>query len=339
MLNRLNQLLDEAIKKQDINAINQLNDLISKEKSNVQGMRDVTDEPYQEISKSNVKFIPTGFKSIDYELNDLETRRITIVTGRSGHGKSVMVNQILINAIDKGFKTLLVDGEHDSDLLINRTYRRIIGSDKNKFKPVLYNKKTIYEPNDFTLNQLQQWHKNKLFILEKHKATIKSHEKLFGILEDKVKAESLDLVILDNLMTLVVNEKNDLNSAQSEFVKECHELSIRANIHIVLVVHPSKTAANQKEIGLYGASGTSDLPNFCDNFLEVSRNFDKDNDFDGEIIIHKNRGYGQLTRIQLAYDKNTLGLYEKKLTGYEVTNYTLDKSKQTEWVECDDSPF
>ncbi|MHA1304072.1 MAG: DnaB-like helicase N-terminal domain-containing protein, partial [Candidatus Heimdallarchaeaceae archaeon] len=93
--------------------INELNDIVEKSdfSKNEKAIRDLDEEPYKGLEGNTKKYIPTGIKTIDYALNDLQGGLVTLLTGRSNGGKTTLCTQIVANAIQKRFKVFLVNGE------------------------------------------------------------------------------------------------------------------------------------------------------------------------------------------------------------------------------------
>ena len=312
------KMIDKGLYKglSDVNALyvkygqDAVRTLIESGVAKIKGLRDLIKNPYSGLTNKNVKFIPTGIDGIDDELNDLESRRTTLVTGRPGEGKSTFVDRVGLNAIDKGFRLLLVDGEHDQDVLINNLYKKVIGNEQGAFNLVKYNKKYLKEPKKEVQTLLNKWHEDKLFIFSKGDSEIKNLTALFKSIIDIVKTKKIDLIILDNLMSLIDAGSETMNALQSEFMKATHYLAINENCHVIIVAHPNKTAHKGESIDYFQVSGTADLANLADNIIQIRRNFKEEDSADAYIEIHKNRGYGTFKESPLYYDKETSSLYE-----------------------------
>lgn len=303
----------------------------------IKGLLNLTRTPYQRLTKSDVKFIPTGIDSIDNELNDLESKRVTLFTGRPGEGKSTVVHRIALNAIDNNHRVLLVDGEHDTNYLVNNLYTKVIGHDKQLYDLVKYNKKYIKEPKKHVLDMIENWHRNKLLIYSKSDGGISRLDELFEMFVDVVKKGKIDLVILDNLMSLLDSQGADQNEAQSIFMRKCHDLAVNYNCHIILVAHPNKGATKGESIDYYQISGTADLVNLADNIIQVRRV--EEGMVHGYAEIHKNRGYGTYKKVPLHYYKDTNALYEIHGEEFNAKLFNWKREgTQTEWQPTD-KPF
>jgi twinkle protein len=324
------RLIDKSLMKEnDINAeyykygLDKIKLLIDSAQIKIEGFRDVTNNPYKYVTKTGIKFIPTGIDSLDNIINDLESRRLTTIFGRAGEGKTTFIEQIQNQAIDKGYKVLRVDGEHDQEFILNNSYRKIIGNNKEYYDLIKFNKMYKVEPKQFTLKALQEWHKNKLYLYTKGDANLSSTEELFEKVKYIIDTKKVDLVILDNLMSLLDVSKDEKNNSQSEFMKKCHNLVVSHNVHLILVTHSNKSLTKDCLItDYYQISGTADIANLSDTICLISMEHDeekKKENIDGHITLMKNRGYGKLIKIDTSFNENTNALEEIDKT--EVAGY------------------
>jgi len=250
--------------------------------------------------------------------------RVSVVAGCPNDGKTTIVHRMGLNAIDYGFKTLFVDGEHMQEDIINRLYQKVIGTNKQLFDLVKYNKKWVKEPKYHILEQLEEWHKDKMYILSKNMLDITSLTSLFNLIETYVKQLGIDLIILDNLMSLVDDGDENLNRQQSLFMKKTTALAKNNNCHIVLVAHPNKTVTRGEEFDYYQIAGNSDIPNLADNVFCTWRDFDA-TEVSGHLAIKKNRDYGQLKKLDLFYQQEISSLLELDIDG-------TPHCKQIDWM-------
>jgi len=302
-------------------------------------IRNVTVKPYKTIKRADTKYIPTGFSTDDYT-DDLMSRKITILTSQSEEGKSVILHRILLNAIDKGFKVLLVDGEYDEEELIRELYLKIIGKDKSLYDLTKPNKVYIKEPKKHILKMIEQWHENKLHILSKTEANFHDFEAMFNEIVEYVKTEKIDLVCLDNMMSLVSSSQAERNAAQADFIKNIILLNRKYNCHSVVVNHARKQAQRGIELDIFDMSGTSDMANSCDNVFVVWRNFDPaDDEPDGWLSLKKNKLNGKHKTMPLIFDHENR-TYLEVISGVpqRLSLNWRNEGKQ-EWIKSEDTPF
>ncbi|HWQ73308.1 MAG TPA: AAA family ATPase [Desulfitobacteriaceae bacterium] len=302
-----------------------------------EGLRNLDEEPYKRISADG-KYIPTGLPSIDHAINDLAPGLVTLVTGRSNGGKSTFVNQVMANAIDKENKVLLVSGEGLQELTINALYKAVIGRDEANYDYVKVNKRFFKEPKLEVLKALQQWHKGKLKLFNKGESDLKTTGELFDVLNFEIKTDRPDLVIIDNLMSVLSVEKvNEKLERQADFMQRCSDLAKSEKLHAILVLHPNKTVSKNSGMEFEQISGTQDLANKADNILLVRRYYPGEVEGienDGAVVVLKNRYFSDLPKVETHFDQES-GLL------LEINNMTGDYMAYTfRWQQyLEENPY
>lgn len=274
----------------------------------IDGKRDLDKVPYKGISKPRGSYISTGIGTLDYAMNDLAPGCVTLLTGRMNAGKSVFVKQITANAISSGNKVFVINGEGDQELSINALYECAIGRNPKFFDLVKINKRWHKEPKAYILSALQRWHSEKLTLFNKGESKFKTTGELFKMIDFEVKENNFNLIIIDNLMSILTAKATEKNEAQAEFMQNCHDLADRYKIHIILVLHPNKEYRRGETLEVEQISGTSDLYNKADNVIAVIREYaqDKiDGGKNGSISLLKNRYYPDLVKCDTYFDGET----------------------------------
>lgn len=306
----------------------------------IKGLHDFGDSDFDNLIPKNQIFIPTGIQSIDDRLNALEGGRITLLTGRPGEGKTTIGHRICLEAVDKGYKVLIVDGEHERTSLVRNLITKIIGSDKTAYNLKKYNLKYLKIPKDETKPLIAKWAKDKLVYYSKTEGDIGDLDRLFDLYKWMSKEHGTNLIFLDNLMSLMEFKADDKNKNQIAFMDKCHSLVTTTGMHLILVAHPNKTAGKGESIDYFQVSGASELINIADNVLQVIRSADPITDeCDGWIEIHKNRGYGDFQKTELVFDKETTALIEKNKQPKKINWRGNEGNQQKLGEKCDDSPF
>lgn len=315
------KLIDKKIyKKNDVNEDYikhgqlQVEKLINSAKLKIEGIRDLETDPYRGISSNGDYFIPTGIKSVDNALNDLVSGCVTLITGRSNGGKTTFCTQVQANAIDKGFKVFLISGEGKQEELINNFYTAVIGRKDEYFNSIKVNKRYRKEPKPHILQALQKWHYKKLKLFCKGDSKLKTTAELFQMMALEVKANRHELIIIDNLMSILDMQKaTEKLEAQADFLQNCCDFSKAYNVHIIVVLHPNKTYTKGRDMEFEQISGTSDLANKADNIIAIIREYDEEKQregVNGRIQVSKNRYWSDLPIVNVYYDPETRMLLE-----------------------------
>jgi len=310
-------------------------------------LRNLKAMPYSPISVGDTKFIPTGINASDNITNDLMSRNLTVITGQTEEGKSLIIHRIALNAIDKGYRVLIVDGEHNQDFLINKLYQMVIGGNPDYYEFQKFNKHSIKEPKKHILEMIEAWHGDKLWLLSKKLLSDnikKNYKTMLEYVTKIVRANNIDLVIYDNMMSLVSTSAAEKNEAQSEFIKSVIDMNEAYNAHSIVVTHIRKGQYERGEdVSIYNINGSSDIPGLADVIFVVRRNFKKESieDPDGWLSIRKSRNNSIHKDIPLGFDKETGSLCEIKNGEIIVKSYGWKKEgEQVKWTLIQDKePF
>lgn len=319
-------------------------ELIESARFKIEGRRDLEKQPYKSLEQRKGKYIPTGLPTIDYGLNDLGPGCTTLITGRSNGGKSTLVRQVIANAIDKDNKVYLMSGEGDPDIFLNEMYQSVIGRFKEYYNSIQINKRTRKEPKQDILKKLQKWHYKKLVMFNKGDSKLKTIEQLTSMLEMEIKLNNYDLIVIDNLMSILSVQASEKYEQQADFMQRLCDLAKAYNTHIILVLHPNKTYKKGEEMDFEQISGTSDLYNKADNIITVIREYkeEKINEgINGKIAVLKNRYYSDLPQIEVNFDKDTgllLEIENGQIIGYTF-NWDTDIPKGFQLTTNENCPF
>ena len=287
--------------------------IIESGKVTFDGEWDIDSNPYEGLDPKDTKFIRTGIDTIDYAINTIQSRTVTLITGRSNAGKTTFVTQIMSNAVEQKFKVYLVAGEGEKNKIVNKFYTSLIGYDKQYYDEKMFGLRMVKEPKPQVLKAIQEWHRGKLKLYVKSLSKYKTEDELFKMLEYQIRIEKYDLVVLDNLMSLLTVSRNqDKNEAQGQFIEKCHHLAKSTNCAVVVVLHPNKTYQKGQELEFEQISGTSDIPNKADAILSVIRLSEPEDGATSKIQVNKNRDWSELPVVKCVFDPNTCTYAEIK---------------------------
>jgi archaellum biogenesis ATPase FlaH len=189
---------------------------------------------------------------------------ISIVSGLNGSGKSSWLNCISLNAIQRGFKVAMFSGELMKEKV--KVWLNQVAAGREFVKKVYGYDDFYYVPKDVTA-KIDAWTKDKIFLYDNKYG--RNWSRLLESIKTVVEQKDVNLLILDNLMTLDLDAfSGDKNDRQSSFVNSLADLAKQANIHIILVAHPRKslTFLRREDIG-----GSGDITNLADNVYIIHR--------------------------------------------------------------------
>ena len=223
-------------------------------------------------------FIPSGIPIIDERGLGFRRGQVSVWTGFRGCGKSSLLNMLILNAAQKGFKSALWTGELTSDMAKQWLYLQAAGKQYTK----QYASTDYYYTPDFVSERIDPWIDKYVWLFNN-----KYGDNFLQIKEqiEKLKKEKdIDCVFLDNLMVLNIRElEKDKYDRQAVLLQQLEDLSKELNIHIHLVAHPHKAFGYLRVDNI---SGSGDISNKADNIFILSR-INRDFCYNAKEIIGK----------------------------------------------------
>lgn len=251
--------------------------------------------------------IKTNLGKLDGLLGGLYFGQLILLSGRRGDGKSTLMSQFIVEAIEQGFPVFIYSGEL-LDFYFKRWIDLQIAGPQHLVANQYANGTTTYSISNQTLNAINTWYHDKAFLYDNNCIDDDEMEDLLKVIEKAVMQYGIKLVCIDNLMTaLDVGMEEDLYRAQSKFVGKLAKLAKLHNIVILLVVHPRKGfEASNDEI-----SGSADITNKADVVMWYNRvkpeAGEEPREDERKLLVTKNRLTGKLTsaknEIYLYYDE------------------------------------
>lgn len=303
------------------------------------------------LPKINKEYIQTGISMIDEQMQGLAKGALTVLSGLRGAGKSTVLGQIILHAVDKGHRVLCYSGELSMRNFFEWIFLQAAGPDHVQRVSKYAQQYEVVDPD--IRNKIKNWLGDKLDVFN-HERYSNNFQRLHSELEKKIQTDKTDLVIIDNLMSLNLSSKVDKNEAQTEFVWKLKRLAISYNVHVIFVAHPRKSLGFLR---LDDIAGTGNLANVVDNALIIHRaNIDffksaatyygKDlyrlipeptqQDSYGNVLeVCKNREFGiQDTFIPLWFDPKTKrmnnNIKERMVFGWKVPDKALFETDDDE---------
>ena len=269
------------------------------------------------VDPSSIPFIPTGIESLDRTMLGLTMGDVTIVSGLAGSGKSSLLDNIILNAVDRGFKVAAWSGELQDFRFIGWLDQMAAG--RANVQPHAGYHDIYFAPKRYA-EKINKWLDGKFWLYNNDYGS--KYSQLISDIMQIVEQHHPDMIIVDNLTALDLDSYgDDKNDRQKTLINQLKNLAKAKAIHIVLVAHPRKEQSFHM-LRMESVAGTSDLINLCDNVLIVHRGgndlqrrmkeffsdyvADEYSKFDTVIEIAKNRSHGiSNTLIGMYYEPET----------------------------------
>lgn len=210
--------------------------------------------------------IPFGYFGLDRALRGMILGEVTLLSGNNGSGKSSWINCVVLNAIERGFKSAIWSGELPPHKVKSWICQCAAGLSNVVKNPNFDN---VFDTDPKVVEKVSKWLDSRLYLYNNNYGN--RWEQILSDMEEIVDRQGVSLIVLDNLMALNIDGKDgDKNDRQKQFIQDVVKFAERKVIHVLIVAHPNKTAYNtllRKE----SISGTSDLTNAVQRVMIIHR--------------------------------------------------------------------
>lgn len=189
----------------------------------------------------------------DVEWFEFRTGELTVWTGYNGHGKSLMLSQILLGLMQQGERVVVFSGEMTPERQLKRIAKQASGLDR---------------PTMGYLDAIGRWLHDKMWLFNVVGSA--SIERLLTVFLYARKRYGTRHFVIDSLMMTDVPEDGaGAMTAQKEAVRKLCDFAKRNNCHIHLVAHPRKGVDESKGPGKLDVAGSSKITDGADNVFTV----------------------------------------------------------------------
>ena len=230
----------------------------------------------------------------------LRRGEFSVWPGMNGHGKSMMVNQVVLHLIDQGEKVCIVSMEMKPHETMQRMCRQAFGSN---------------HPRLSDIKDLHKWTDGKLWIYDQQGQV--SPERVIAVGRYCHEIGITHLVV-DNLLSCGIAEDDYNGQKAFALALATHAHDTRQSVH--LLAHSRKGKDELAPPGKYDVRGSASLTDLCDNVFTVYRNKKKEKEieeqrgdaaeFDALMIVDKHRHGDWEGRIPLWFDRGSQSYVE-----------------------------
>lgn len=216
------------------------------------------------VDRSQIVSIPSGFNMLDKKIIGFNKGEVTLWSGKNGSAKSTVLNQIVLNGVQKGFKFIVFSGELTGYRV--KQWFELQAAGRQYTIPTKWDGVFTTPPN--ICDKISKWLDNKLWIYNNDYGD--KFEQLLIDIEEMIKDKDIDSIVLDNLMALdIIDLDGYKNEKQTSFIKKLSSFAKNKNVHIHIVAHPRKNIGFLRKDDI---SGTADLSNAVENVMICHRN-------------------------------------------------------------------
>lgn len=233
----------------------------------------------------------------------------TCWTGINGHGKSLMLDQVLLGLMEQGERVVIFSGEMPPARHLERVHRQATG---------------VGKPTREYIRAVGNWLSGKCWMFDLvGNAKV---DRLLEVFSYAARRYGATHFVIDSLMmTDVPQDGPSAITKQNEAVQKLTGFAKTFNVHLHLVAHPRKGKDESSEPGKMDVAGAGGIVNGADNVFSVWR-ADKDeapanpndpqavaewekqrSDIDAKLVLKKSRyGEFQSYTLKLWFDKPSM---------------------------------
>jgi twinkle protein len=264
---------------------------------NLINIADITDAVI-EIFNSPEKLhgIQTPFPGLNNLIRGWRAEELTVWSGQNSAGKSTILNQVIIDLVERGEKNCIASME----MPLYRLGRWLVLQMSRGENPTDYDIKR-------RLDKLGEglWAVTNTYNIE--------IDILLDVFTFAVRRYDVKHIFVDSLMKIRMPFADELK-AQKQVVTKLVDFAKEYKCHVHLVAHPRKGARDNIELWKVDVSGTADITNLAHNVItlvrvpEVKKEKDKKKGlpvYDAVLSVKKNREWGDEGYIKLLFDRDS----------------------------------
>lgn len=269
----------------------------------VQGLLNLAD--VDTAALKNVRRTLSGLQGLDDLIGGFSGGELSIWTGKRGEGKSTLLGQVLLDAVNQAHRVCVYSGEMPAARFKLSMLQQAAGYRFIQAEELPGTGKRSYTVKPEAVEAIDAWWDRCLFLTDIRKDNAHDEDNIVALFEYARRVYGCDTFLVDNIMTARLKQEAQLGmwQAQSEFAGRLVAFSKANGVHVHLVAHPRKTGKAAIETDDVGGSG--DLTNRADNVLKIERVPEDKLPQVGcatVLTVMKNREFGALGAVKLDFN-------------------------------------
>lgn len=294
------------------------------------GLLNLADVPRRDMSK--VPRTLSRFNVLDSSIGGFFAGELSVWTGKRGSGKSTILSQLLLEAVDQGQCVCAYSGELPKEQFREWTYLQAAGPTNVKYIKDPSTGKQMATVDRMADRRISEWLDERFWLFDLERNTHHDPETILKQFEYAKMRYNCQVFLVDNIMSVDFDgySDRDFNRVQSKFTQMLVAFSKRRGVHTHLVVHPRKsTSGDNSKVSSDDVSGSGDITNRADNVFFLTTHT-TDGGEKPLIQILKNRDFGSHRHQWLDFDKKSRRFFQdrtgdpKRPYGWEQTGVQIE---------------
>lgn len=286
-----------------------------------------------DVKHRDLRSVPrtlSGFRTLDRAIGGFRDGEFTVWTGKRGEGKSTVLGQVLLEAVDQGHKVCAYSGELVADRFKAWIMAQAAGPGHlERFNDPDTGAEQYLTPVDIA-KKIDYWWDRKFYLYDVGISSAHDENSIMDEFEYAQRCLGCDVFLVDNIMTVRLNGDRDYYRAQSQFAQRLAQFSKATSSHVHMVAHPRKTERGKPISDSDDVSGTGDITNMADNVISVRRlpEPSAEDGAEAELGVLKAREAGLWGNIGLMFDCSSKRFYEPNGTPCKKYGWEFIGQKQ-----------
>jgi len=288
-----------------------IDELQSIQPTKAKGIDVILDESVASIQERS-NLIKFNIPALDYPAGGMTRKEITVIGGRPGHGKSLLILNVTASLLKQGYKVMLINREMTNE----ETIKRMIVMESSELTHTGVRKMDLTKEEMTSLKKtskgLKQTYDNLIMF-----DTLRTMEEV--VIE--VNRHKPDVIIDDYIQLIDADTKKDRRFQIESILREYKWMVKRNNCSAILVSQLSreieKRQSPRPRLSDYAESGVIEQIAETAVFVFYHYNFDENEDrYQSEIIVAKAR-YGQIGTFVVGFNGDRCKFYSKREYAFE----------------------
>ncbi|MCI8537751.1 MAG: hypothetical protein HFF18_03695 [Oscillospiraceae bacterium] len=303
------------------------------------GLVDLASIPERDLNR--IPRTLSGFPFLDRHIGGFFASEVSVWTGKRGSGKSTILGQILLSAVDQGHRVCAYSGELDKAQFREWIDLQAAGPEQVRFRTDPRSGKKLCRVEGPVRDRISAWLEGKFWLFDLDCASVHDEDRILAQFEYARLRYGADVFLVDNIMTVELKTRGDFYQAQSRFMGRLTAFAKRHQAHIHMVVHPRKTESGQVR-SADDVGGSGDITNRADNVFLMQTAPTEEGGRAAErpqLSIQKNRDFGSHGCVNLVFDRKSRRLSEPGQDPNRVFGWALQGTQVVMQELNEETPF
>jgi len=307
----------------------------------------------RDIAAPDVPHLPklcSGLPGLDKITGGFFLGELSVWTGRRGSGKSTILSQLLLEAVDQGRTVCAYSGELPAWQFKHWAMLQAAGPGHVELRADRATGKEIPTVPAPVARLIDAWWDKHFFLDDLEAGDAHDEDKILRNFQYAVRRYGASVFLADNLMTARFRpgREGEYYRAQSAFVARLKAFARQYNVHVHLVAHPRKSPGNSGGEGRKAyrpdadeVGGSGDVTNLADNVfamaqgpVEVPAPEGRETRQMPVLLVLKNRMYGGKGSLALGFHQDSKRFFQLpggspgKALGWELASRQLSLTEE-----------